>query len=164
MAASENDPKINLDLRKETNPKDAAALSQGRVPLGLVPDTFIIATAMGMHEGDLKYGAYNFRIAGVRASIYNDALRRHMAAWWNGEDIDPDSGLPHLWKMASCLAVLIDAREAGLVTDDRPPRAPVGHLLNGLKVVVKDIEHRYAAGRAKRFTIADTPENKKAVE
>src|SRR5438477_440832 len=48
---------------KETNPKDAAAV--GRLPLHLVPDTLLIYAAMAMAEGDSKYIAFNFRVAGV---------------------------------------------------------------------------------------------------
>lgn len=102
---------------KETNPKDA--LGSGRVPMGLFPDTAVIAGSMAFLEGALKYEPYNWRRAGVRASIYVEALRRHMAAWWNGEDMDHKSGLNHLWKALACLAILIDAQEYGMLTDDR---------------------------------------------
>lgn len=140
---------------KESNPKDAAAVSQGRVSLGLFPDTAVLAGCMAMHEGREKYGQYNYRAVGVRASVYHEALRRHVAAWWNGEDIDPDSGLPHIWKALACLAVLIDAQSLDMVTDDRPPRAPVARMLKSLQPVVKIIEARLAGYDPHQYTIED---------
>ena len=48
------------------------------------------------------------------------ALRRHMAAWWGGEDNDPETGMSHLWHACANIAFLIafEARKIG--KDDRP--------------------------------------------
>ena len=123
---------------KETNPKDLEGLK--RVPMGLFPQTAVIAGAMAFLEGHLKYRQYNWRDAGVRASIYNDALLRHMSAWWNGEDIDIKSGLPHLWKAIACLAILIDSDQCGNLTDDRPPPAPVQEMQDALAYMVERMQ------------------------
>jgi hypothetical protein len=56
---------------------------------------------------------------GVRASTYYDAHRRHITAWFEGEDVDIDSGLPHLCHAIACLAIIIDAGAAGKLNDDR---------------------------------------------
>ena len=80
------------------------------------------ATALGslaLLDGALKYGRANWRAAGVRASIYHDAASRHLAAWFEGEDADPDSGLDHLAHVLACMAIIVDARAAGQLTDDR---------------------------------------------
>ena len=140
---------------KPTNPKDKAAVVAGRVPMAWFPDTVRIAGAMAFHEGACKYGRYNWRVEGVLASVYRNALDRHMAAWWNGEDLDPDSGLPHLWKALSCLAVMIDATECGTLTDDRPPSAPVAVMLDRLKADVLAIQERLSAYDPHQFTRAD---------
>lgn len=144
------------DPRKDSNPKDETAGAEGRVPLGLLPDTARVAGAMAMHEGAQKYGRYNYRAVGVRASVYHDALMRHMTAWWNGEDIDPDSGLPHTWKALACIAILIDSAACDMLTDDRPPSAPVARMLKDLKPVVTMIEKDLAAYSPKQYTIADS--------
>lgn len=144
---------LGCELTKDTNPKDAAAAVQGRVPLSLFPDTAIVAGAMAMHEGACKYGRYNWRKSGVRASVYMDALERHMKSWWNGEDIDPDSGLPHVWKALACLGVLIDAQECGQLADDRPPRAPIAAMLARLRANVKDISERLKGFNPPQLTI-----------
>lgn len=140
------------------NPKDQLARSMGRVPIGLFPDTAIIAGSYGMLEGKLKYGRCNYRMVGIDASVYRDALDRHLKAWWNGEDLDPDSGIPHLWKMMACLAVLIDGECCGKLNDDRPPRAPVAEMLEAGKALVKMIEAKYADTPTPRhYSIQDTP-------
>jgi hypothetical protein len=120
---------INVEVRlydkkqettnKPTNPKDA--IGSLKVTPHHVPQHIEFKLSLAMLEGAIKYGSYNYRVAGVRSSIYYDALKRHMAAWWEGQEIDPDSGLPHLWKALACIAIIEDAKTNGLLTDDRPP-------------------------------------------
>jgi hypothetical protein len=73
-----------------------------------------------MLEG-AKYGRHNYRVAGVRSSVYYDAALRHLTAWWEGQDEDPDSGLSHIVKAICCLVVLRDAMHNEKLNDDRPP-------------------------------------------
>lgn len=120
---------------KDGNPKDL--IGAKKLPLGLVPDTATAWTAMALLHGALKYGRYNWRDAGVRVSIYVDALRRHVAAYWNGEDLDPESGLPHLAHVGACVNILLDAWECDKLTDDRPQPAPVPKLQADLNEVTK---------------------------
>lgn len=77
-----------------------------------------------MLEGALKYGRHNYRTVGVRASVYYDAALRHLTSFWEGQDIDPDSGLPHIVKAVACLYVLRDSQRMGNWVDDRPPAMP----------------------------------------
>ena len=112
--------------RKDTNPKDAVGI--GKVPQSAVPRTVIAELGVAMMEGARKYGRHNYRIAGVRASVYFDALNRHMDAWWEGEDIDPDSGLSHITKAIATLTVLRDGMIQENWVDDRPPPSPEGWL------------------------------------
>lgn len=111
---------------KDTNPKDACGT--GKAPLSVVPAPFMHALGLALMEGARKYGRHNYRAVGIRYSVYYDAAMRHLTAWWEGEDIDEDSGLPHPVKAAACMAVLFDSmvRENG--TDDRPPASPAGWL------------------------------------
>jgi len=126
--------------KKPTNPKDA--LGSGRVPMSLFPDTVVALGSMAFLEGALKYGRYNWRDAGVRASIYSDALDRHMSAWWNGEDVDLDSGLDHLVKALACVAILIDAKVCDKFIDDRPTGAPFSKLIRELTPLVGELKER----------------------
>ncbi len=107
--------------RKDTNPKDAVGTA--KVPLSTVPAQVMAEVGLAMMEGALKYGRHNYRAAGVRASVYYDAALRHLMAFWEGQDIDPDSGLSHLVKAMACCAVLRDSQFRENWTDDRPPKA-----------------------------------------
>ena len=111
-------------VTKDTNPKDA--IGSRKVPTSLLSGPVLMEMGLGQLEGACKYGAFNWRVAGVRASVYYDALQRHIEAWKEGEDLDPDSGLSHLVKAMCCLHVLRDAEIHGMVNDDRPPKSPDG--------------------------------------
>ncbi len=106
---------------KDTNPKDAIGCT--KPPIANVPLSVISEVGMALAEGQYKYGGYNWRVIGVRASVYWDATFRHMKAWWEGEDTDPDSQLNHVTKAISALTVLRDAMIQENWTDDRPPRS-----------------------------------------
>jgi hypothetical protein len=106
---------------KDTNPKDAIGCT--KPPIANVPLSVISEVGMALAEGQYKYGGYNWRVIGVRASVYWDATFRHMKAWWEGEDTDPDSQLNHVTKAISALTVLRDAMIQDNWTDDRPPRS-----------------------------------------
>lgn len=99
------------------NPKDA--IGRTKVPMGLFPDVAIAYGAVAMYEGALKYGLANFRATPVRASVYTDALRRHLAAWHSGEEKTAEGG-SHLGHVLACAAIILDARMHGTLIDDRP--------------------------------------------
>jgi hypothetical protein len=109
---------------KETNPKDA--VGTGKVPFSTISAVVMGELGLAMLEGARKYGRHNYRVAGVRASVYYDALKRHITAWWEGEDIDKDSGLPHIVKAIATLVVLRDSQIQQNWVDDRPPPSPEG--------------------------------------
>lgn len=113
-----------LDNIKDSNPKDAVGIK--KVPFSTVPAKIIAEIGLALLEGARKYGRHNYRAIGVRASVYYDASLRHLSAWWEGEDIDPDSGLSHITKAIAGLVVLKDSMEIGNWADDRPPKIKHG--------------------------------------
>lgn len=100
------------------NPKDK--VGSKKAPMSVVPANVLAELGVAMLEGSLKYGRHNWRDAGIRSSVYYDACLRHLFAWWEGEDIDPDSGLSHITKAMATLLVLRDGQTAGMCEDDRP--------------------------------------------
>jgi hypothetical protein len=143
---------MSADLAtKPTNPKDALAVA--KLPLHLVPDTIEAYAALAFAEGASKYGAYNWRVAGVRASVYHSALKRHLACWHNGEEADPLTGVPHLASIIACAGILLDAKLCGKLTDDRPPRAPLPARIRTMEVDVARVYALFADRRPKHFTI-----------
>ena len=111
---------------KPSNPKDAVGIKKAYT--SVIPWGVIYELGLAMLEGALKYGRHNYRDVGIRASTYFDAADRHMKSWWEGEDIDPDSGISHVTKAIASLTVLRDGMMTGLWEDDRPPALPKGWL------------------------------------
>ena len=125
---------------KDTNPKDAVGCK--KPPMSTVSAAVMLEVGAGMLEGACKYGRHNYREAGVRSSVYYDAAMRHMMSWWEGEDIDADSGINHISKAIACLTVLRDAQMNDMVNDDRPPKMKEGWL-DRIQTKVDDILERY---------------------
>lgn len=131
--------------QKPTNPKDAIGIT--KMPMSCLPATVMAEVSLGMMEGALKYGRHNYRVIGVRASVYYDAALRHLMAWWEGEDLDPDSGLNHVVKAIASLVVIRDAMIQGKFSDDRPPKAPSGFFAT-LNAVAKKLLEKFPNPKA----------------
>lgn len=139
---------------KLTNPKDI--IGSSKLALSLVPDTLIIEAATAFTEGATKYGRFNWRIAGVRASIYLDALERHLAKYTNGEDRDPKTRVKHLASIVACAGILLDAELCGKLTDDRPPRAPISQLIEENEEIGAHLKDLFKDKTPHQYTIADS--------
>ena len=111
---------------KISNPKELVGVK--KIPMSTLSCPVIMEMALGMQEGSLKYGRHNYRVAGVSASMYYDAAMRHLMAWWEGEDIDPESGVSHVIKAMTSLCVLRDGMIQDKWTDDRPITSPEGWM------------------------------------
>lgn len=109
---------------KDSNPKDSVGIK--KVPFSTVSAVVIAEIGLAMMEGARKYGRHNYRAIGVRSSVYYDACLRHLSSWWEGEDIDAESGLSHITKALACLTVLRDAMILDKCVDDRPPKTKQG--------------------------------------
>lgn len=154
MIAGDISEVIRETLGKPTNPKDMVGIA--KAPRSTVSAPVMAEVGVAMLEGALKYGRHNFRAVGVRGSVYYDAACRHLDAWWEGEDIDPASGMSHITKALSCLMVLRDAMIQGKFTDDRPPPSPEGWLddLNAKAAAL--LEQYKDVPPPKHYTRADT--------
>ena len=102
------------------NPKT----SQGalKIQAQLVPPVFHLEVAKALEEGAAKYGPYNWRRLPVDNMTYIGAMYRHLAAYLDGEDWDPEStsGKHHLAGIGACCAILLDALTLGNLIDGRP--------------------------------------------
>lgn len=142
---------------KPSNPKDA--FGSAKIDLGLVPDTLAICAARGFLEGALKYGRFNWRVAGVRSSIYRAALNRHVAKWWNGQDHDQKTRVHHLDNAIACLGILRDAELYGMLDDDRPPCPDpdaMAKFIDGAEVDVAFLKALFKDHHPYQYTIGDT--------
>jgi hypothetical protein len=144
---------------KPSNPKDV--IGSRKIDLSLVPDTLVICVAGAFLEGALKYGRFNWRIAGVRASIYIAACRRHISKWVNGQDEEPATTVHHLDSAIACLAIIRDSMLYGKLTDDRPPcpnTNAMAELIDGEEKRVAWLKDLFKEHTPYQFTIADTQE------
>ena len=127
---------------KDTNPKESIGIRKPRFYSGL-PSNVSRETSVALMEGGMKYGRHNYRVAGVRASVYYDAAIGHLNDWWEGQDTDPDSGLHHVVKAIASLYVLRDAQLMNMCTDDRPPKSDVEGDKVRLQAIVDDLFKKY---------------------
>lgn len=67
----------------------------GKPPMSLLPWTALREAAKVLDFGRKKYSAHNWR-KGFDWSRLADADLRHLAAWLDGEDLDPETNLNHL--------------------------------------------------------------------
>ena len=90
-----------------------------KLPMHLLPPELLRGTAAVLDFGARKYSARNWELGMAWHRPYA-ALLRHMLAWWEGEELDPETGLPHTWHAACCIAFLMAYQARGIGTDDRP--------------------------------------------
>lgn len=140
---------------KASNPKDM--IGSDKIPYHLWPETATIMGSLGLLDGALKYGRGNWREAGVKASIYVDALRRHTDAWFECEDTDPDSQLHHFCHMLACMGILADAYANDTLIDDRQfnPKNGYRRFIDKMTEHVKRLKGVHASKTPKHYTIAD---------
>lgn len=87
----------------------------------LLPPELLEGVAQVLTFGANKYAPRNWE-RGISYGRVFAALMRHMWAWWRGERLDAESGLPHLWHAGCCLSFLIAYEERGMTSfDDRIP-------------------------------------------
>lgn len=119
-------------MTTDDNPK--TRYGDRKQPIYLVPPAAIIAEAGVFKLGAAKYGPYNWRDNQVSSSVYQGAALRHLFAWWDGEDIDPESGESHLAHARACLAILIDAEQNGALNDNRPVKGSSADMIREREV------------------------------
>lgn len=84
-----------------------AKADAGKLRLTLVPVSVIRAIAEVRGYGTKKYGSPD-NWKRVEPERYRDAAYRHWLAYLDGEANDEESGLPHLWHLATNIAFLIE--------------------------------------------------------
>ena len=69
---------------------------QDKIPIDLLSPDFIIGISKILQFGAVKYEPYNWA-KGIKYSRVFAALQRHLWAFWAGEELDDETGMPHLW-------------------------------------------------------------------
>lgn len=90
----------------------------GKPRYDLIPPEFLDDTAKVLTYGAMKYAPRNWEKGMAWGRVFG-ALMRHMWAWWRGQKLDPETGLPHLAHAACCIAFLMAFEARGVGKDDR---------------------------------------------
>jgi hypothetical protein len=100
-----------------TDPK--GKVGQTKPQLHLIPKVSLEEQAAALQCGKIKYGERNWVQNKVCQSTYISAMLRHIAAFQDGEDLDPESGASHLGHVMAGCAIILDAKKVGTLVDDR---------------------------------------------
>lgn len=103
---------------EDANVKTAAAAKKPRV--AAVPPIAVMALGAAMQTGADKYGAFNWRGTSVTASVFYNAMVRHLEQWYSGEQHASDTGVHHLAHLMAGAAIVLDAEMNDVFIDDRP--------------------------------------------
>lgn len=106
----------------DKNLKTLAAISKPR--MSDVPPVALFALGAAMSNGKDKYGRFNWRDTGTTSSVFYDAMHRHLAQWYSGEDFAADSKVHHLAHIMASCAILMDSEFQGSLNDDRMEARP----------------------------------------
>lgn len=106
-------PKANL-----VSATEGVKFDQGKPQMSLIDSRYLLGTARVLTFGASKYAPHNWR-KGMSVSRLYDALQRHLVALNGGEDLDPESGLPHVYHASCCLMFIANMLETRPDLDDR---------------------------------------------
>lgn len=93
----------------------------GKAKVSLIPTRAIIEEAKVMGFGEVKYGSHNWR-NGIAWSRVLDAILRHLLAYKEGEDLDPETGISHIAHARCGTAFLLEYEISHKELDDRPKK------------------------------------------
>lgn len=90
----------------------------GKAPLSLMDRYAMEQIGAVLAFGAQKYAAHNWR-GGIAYSRLLDAALRHLYAFADGEDLDKESGLPHVAHAGCCIVFLLGMMRHRPDLDDR---------------------------------------------
>lgn len=148
---------MGTSSKQVENPKDT--IGSDKLPIHLFPATAVALGSLANLHGNLKYGRNNFRAAAVRYTVYLDAIIRHAQAALEGEDVDPESGLPHEAHILASAAILCDAEACGKRIDDRNYAGGFFRgFVNRWTPHVKRLKEQFKDKNPKHWSIQDNKE------
>lgn len=98
-----------------------ARYNDGKAAFDLIALCTLEDEARVWEYGRRKYASWNWA-KGMPWSVPLGCILRHLAAWQRGEDLDQESGLPHLAHISCNLRMLTLYSKTYPQGDDRPAR------------------------------------------
>lgn len=105
-------------LKQEGKMNEGKKFDAGKPPMELLSHRALLEAAKVMGEGKNKYGAQNWR-AGLAWSRVIGAAYRHLGAFNDGQDLDPETGLSHVAHLLCCAMFLLEYISTHPEMDDR---------------------------------------------
>lgn len=108
---------------RDSRREQGAKFDSGKPRFGLLPTDALREVAKVLTFGAQKYAPRNWEKGIAYERVYS-ALQRHLSAWWEREETDPETGINHLAHAGCCVLFLLayalrDVRQF----DDRPTHA-----------------------------------------
>jgi hypothetical protein len=88
--------------------------------------------------------------------VYIAAIQRHLDAYSCGEEVDPIDGTHHLGNIMAGAAILLDAKAAGKLTDDRGPRINLRTTYRPLEELAAELIRKNTGKKPRHYTIDDS--------
>lgn len=110
--------RLEPEATKPLDTKLAARYNAGKPPLSMVESSLIEEVAKVLDFGSRKYSRNNWR-KGLKFNSVIDSILRHLLAFKDGQDLDPESGLSHLGHIGCNLQFLIYYMKNNKDMDDR---------------------------------------------
>ena len=111
-------PVMSTTAQEKAEVGSALKFDQDKLPLHLLSTEALNQTAAVLKFGAQKYAEHNWR-KGFTWSRPLSAAMRHITAFNNGEDKDPESGLSHLAHAMCCIMFLLEFEKTHPELDDR---------------------------------------------
>lgn len=103
------EPKLEETVEEKQTPAvEGRKFDGGKLEYGLTPPKALEATVDVLTFGAQKYERDNWKYIDDAKRRYFDALQRHLWAWKQGEQNDPESGKHHLAHAMCCLMFLYE--------------------------------------------------------
>jgi len=107
----------NIKRMKKT---EAVKSDKDKTRMDLLPPKALEGIAKIFTFGAKKYNDYNYKNGeGLDWSRPYAAMIRHLNAWNDGEDKDPETGQSHLYHAGCCIMMLIDLVDSEIGKDTR---------------------------------------------
>ena len=126
MVEQERSQTMNITTYTMTTDESRAGKKDdsGKLMYNLIPVSAIEGLAQVLTMGAKKYTPNGWKTVPDATERYYSALFRHLLAWRNGEEIDPESGLHHLKHVLTNVAFLLE-----LDNDSIKPECTVANVL-----------------------------------
>ena len=98
--------------------QEALRYDKDKLRYDLLPTHALASLAEVYTFGAVKYSDNNWRKGMAWGRCFASCLR-HLFAWWRGEDIDKESGLPHLSHAAWNIITLMEYQRLSIGLDNR---------------------------------------------